>query len=107
MKPTDKRINFRKDGKVIGAALLRDYHDGDIFLADYSISKEYRGQGLGRQTMNMLLSKYHVNCLSVAIDNQVALHLYKSLGFEIVSDPYYDKNAGETLYYMRLPGHNY
>jgi len=77
--------------KVIGLAILmRDWEDIDkCYLFDYAIVEEFQGQGLGYHFLigvckNLIGQGFKRMSLTVDIENQSAIHLYKNkLGFEI------------------------
>ena len=59
------------------------------------VKKEYRRQGLGTILAKDAMYKYKGKDLTVRKDNEVAVNLYKKLGFIVVSDGNSDKE-----YYM-------
>lgn len=66
-------------------------HDNIPTIVNIGILKEFRGYGYGKQLVHYLLKLLANNGfkeanLKVAIDNYVALSLYKSLGFEITGE---------------------
>lgn len=98
----DKEIALMDDNVQIGTALIRDYKDGEIFLTDFEIFPQFRGRGFGKSQLNKLINDYGVNSLTVAVDNSRAKHIYDKAGFKVVGDVYYDDNAKENVYYMKL-----
>lgn len=71
--------------------------DGALFISGFCVKKGLQGKGLGRkilsQTVEILNQREHKGIsLEVAVDNQNALALYQSIGFEVVS--VYDYYAG-------------
>lgn len=98
----DTTVQLKHDDEVVGKAMIRDYKDGEIFLTDFEILPKYRGKGYGTEQLNKLIKDYGVNSLSVATDNDRAKHMYDKAGFKIVGEPYYDENANEEVYYMKL-----
>lgn len=99
--PIDKNIILKHGSESVGKALIRDYGDGDIFLTDFVLDPQFRHKGLGKKFMKKMIDKYGVNSLTVNPGNSTAIHIYKSFGFKTVSEPYFDKNAGETVVYMK------
>ncbi|HOZ03607.1 MAG TPA: GNAT family N-acetyltransferase [Candidatus Woesebacteria bacterium] len=76
--------------ELVGAADLRLRGDTESHVADFglTVKKSYRGQGLGRELANRVISEskkingLKMIVLSVFADNQVAINLYHSLGFK-------------------------
>lgn len=89
------------DNNRIGSALIRDYGDGEIFLANFIIDEKYRGKGYGKQALKQLIKEFNVNSLTVGVNDDIAKHIYENAGFKIVKEPYYDENVNENVYYMR------
>lgn len=96
----DKELNVSIKGTKVGKALIRTYSDGLIFLSNFVIDDKYRGKGLGQQALKILMTKYGVNGLTVAVDNKAAKHIYDKFGFIVRGESYYDENSGEIVYYM-------
>lgn len=76
------------DGQVIGFMMWAiDPADGSCWLGGILVDQRYQGQGYGRQAIQaaiaMLTTQHgHQNfALSYQLANQVARHLYQSLGF--------------------------
>lgn len=64
--------------------------DSALFISGFCVKKGLQGKGLGRkilsQTVEILNQRGHEGIsLEVAVDNQNALALYQSIGFEVVS----------------------
>lgn len=51
------------------------------FLCNVEMDTDYRGCGYGKQFIQDLVDTYGANCLTVNTDNNVAIHIYTSLGF--------------------------
>ena len=74
-----------KDGQGVACAsavLERGY----VTLVNVIVSEAYRGQGLGRQLCESLLSEAvkagaHTAYLQVVQSNSIAVHLYEKLGY--------------------------
>lgn len=86
-----------EDGKILGyCGLWQSFEEGEI--PNVAVAKEVRNQGLGRKLLEALFS-YGEDVgiegftLEVRESNQAALHLYKSLGFEIagIRKGFYEK----------------
>ena len=77
------------DGMIVGAADIRRqlFKQKHVGMFGISISKDFRGMGLGREIMKVLLGQaksvmdVEMVILSVNAENVAALSLYKSLGF--------------------------
>ena len=75
-----------KDNQVIGCFALRPKGKGVVYLYDFTILKEYRGNGIGREALKLVYkeslelgkSKLH---LYLKKGNDIALNLYLSEGF--------------------------
>jgi N-acetylglutamate synthase len=75
----------------IGQGVLQDTYIGIFAIV---VDEAHRGRGLGRHLMNILLSwgmqqGAQKSYLQVSADNQPALPLYHSLGFETLYDYWY------------------
>jgi len=77
------------DGQIVGAADIRrqPFKQRHVGLFGISISKDFRGMGLGRELMNVLMKRakevmgLEMIILSVNAENEAARALYKSMGF--------------------------
>lgn len=96
----DTRVYIYNDNLLVGEALIRDYLDGELFLSDFGINKEFRGNGLGQEALKLLMKDFKVNSLTVLKDNERAIHIYKKFGFNIIQE-FEDYDGSETLY-MKL-----
>ena len=78
------KVTFYDNGEYVGEASVSDDYDGDklCFAYNIEVKKDLRGQGYGTKIMKHMIDKYHVKSLQVAPDNDVAIHLYKKLGFK-------------------------
>lgn len=93
MKITEQDITYK-------AVMLFDDNDepiayGDIeivkdeiWLNHFAVAEELRGRGYGQFALRFFIERYGVNTLSCAITNEVAFHIYKKYGFEVVEDGY-------------------
>ena len=67
--------------------------DGYKWFGSFRISKKYRNHGLSEQILKLAIDKYGAGALSVNKDNEIAIRIYKKLGFEIsktrLDDEYY------------------
>ena len=97
------KVTFYDNGKYIGEASVSDDYDGDklCFIYNVEVKKELRGQGYGTKIMKYMIEKYHVKSLQVEQDNNVAIHLYKKLGFRETGKVRVNKNRVDIR--MELP----
>lgn len=100
-KTKDTRLVLKYQGTKIGHAIVREYEDGEKFLADFALDPDYRNRGLGQEFLLHMIDDYGVNSLTVGVSNDRARHIYDKFGFKVVLGPYYDKNSQETVYYMK------
>lgn len=101
MEKYDKAFVAEIDEKIVGAVWVRimdDYGHIDDNTPSFAISlfKEYRGLGIGKTLMKTMLDElkvcgYKQASLAVQKEN-MALNLYKKLGFQI-----YDENSEEYI----------
>lgn len=84
----------------------------DLFLSSFTIWEPYKGKGLGRKYLNLILDElkkfdeYPWIALTVTRDNDIAIKLYRSVGFRDVNDvPEYEgpgKNYNNKRYYYMI-----
>ncbi len=62
--------------------------DGGYNLVNLCVDSRYRGQGIGKALLSYLLEKYKGEAfyLDVIADNEIALSLYRSLGFSVLTE---------------------
>ena len=94
-------------GQLVGYAGV--WFDGDVVqIMTLGVAQQAQGQGLGRAMMQTLLDyssslKASAVLLEVAVDNDAALSLYRSLGFELLGlRKRYYQPQGTDAYTMRL-----
>lgn len=102
----DKALVAETQGKIVGAIWVRimnDYGhiDNDTPSLAMSVSKEYRGLGIGSSLLKQLLSAlksagYSKISLSVQKENY-AVKMYKHAGFSVV-----DENSEEYIMVVNL-----
>lgn len=74
--------------------------DGYRWFGTFEVNPKYRGHGLGTQILKYTMDKYKAGALGVRTDNEIALGLYKKMGFKIKGDTY-TQDDGEyyRMYY--------
>lgn len=81
----DNELFFIKKGSVtVGTIAYQMKPDGTTYISNMSVLPEYRGQGIARMGMEMILEiigSTHRIWLVTHPENSKALNLYKSLGF--------------------------
>ena len=95
------------DGKeIVGVGSVRPVVSGGKtynWITAIQVNPKYRGYGLGNQILKFCVSKLKGNALTVAIDNEVAMEMYKKHGFEISKESLEDVKAGRRkVYFMYL-----
>ena len=84
--------------------ITKNWHGNLISPID--VKPKYRGYGLGKLLMEKAIKKYNANYLFVNEDNEIAIKLYKSLGFRIsdtLSHEEGDEDGDGEYYLMTLP----
>jgi len=71
-------------------------------IQNVGVTPEHRGQGIGRALVVQALRGFMqcgMNCavLEVTAQNEAAVKLYRSLGFEVIEVLYRDSGTGETI----------
>lgn len=74
-------LTFYLDNQKIGEAGVSGYDTGKGFLYNMEVEKSYRGRGYGKYILNYVMQYYSVTDLSVAVNNDTAIHLYEKAGF--------------------------
>ena len=75
-------------------------------ISPIEVTPKYRGYGLGKLLIEKAIKKYNANYLFVNEDNEIAIKLYKSLGFRIsdtLSHKEGDDDGDGEYYLMTLP----
>ena len=62
--------------------VLEEKYHGNL-ISPVKVKSKYRGYGLGRLLVEKSMEKFNANMLMVAKDNEVAINMYKKLGFSI------------------------
>jgi diamine N-acetyltransferase len=78
---------------MIGFIQYRELYDlGNYLIDKIMISDEFQGKGLGKKAMELMIeklkseSKYKKICLCVDLKNEIALSLYRKLGFRQIEN---------------------
>lgn len=82
---TYKSVTFFEGDEPIGCADIEIIGD-EIWLNHFAIREDYRGKGYGQKALIIAMVEYGVNTLTCAIKNEVAFHIYKKYGFEVVEE---------------------
>ena len=94
-----KIVFYNKTNNKIGEVCISSADTNSGFVYNLEVVKKYRGHGYGRKIMNFVLDNYKIKDLTVDPDNQVAINLYKSLGFK-VKQLWNDPTTGKDVYWM-------
>ena len=78
------------DSRVVGFLSCEEKSDEDgpfIYLDDFSVDSNYRGQGIGTSLINSALEYASNNNLRLHVDNDNSdsIRFYNNLGFKVVS----------------------
>ena len=90
------------------AILMRDWDDPDrCYLSDFGVKEGYRGRGLGTYFLGAVLEEVRdMNLKSVSltvdVNNEAAIGLYRKFGFEIVDERQNLYGEGRHRYLMDL-----
>ncbi len=84
---------FKKDDEIIGMMLLTTRNDNSVYLWNFGLLPEYRGNKLSHEMVAALFAlskgKFDSISLQVSSGNLPAFRLYKKNGFEITSQVSY------------------
>ena len=80
---TYKAVTFFEGEEPIGCFDIEVVGD-EIWFNHFAIREDYRGKGYGQKALILAITEYGVNTLTCAINNEVAFHIYKKYGFEVV-----------------------
>ena len=82
---------FEKDGTVQGYAMIAksfstEFGKPCIWIEDLYLESEFRGLGIGSRFLEFIEEKYpdSVFRLEAEAENEMALHVYKKCGFEVL-----------------------
>ena len=79
---------IKSDGVIVGTAAYLQRPDKSVYLSNIALDPTYRNRGIGRKTMLFLLTENSdANRIDLVThpENQAALRLYMSFGFEVES----------------------
>jgi len=87
----ENRIEFLKaiynNNIMVGLIFFYPTRKNKIFIDYFLISKDNRGKGLGKKSLqkaiNYIKREYKLSTIELSVNNPIATHLYKSFGFEI------------------------
>ena len=85
-------IIWLDNNELVAYVLIQKFNDGVNYLTPMVISPTFRGHGLSKQIMDLLIDKYNINELTVDKDNKVAINLYKKYGFTFTNKYKGDSN---------------
>jgi ribosomal protein S18 acetylase RimI-like enzyme len=103
--------NDKKYRNHVGYIVIDDEFEDELYLSSFTIWEPYKGKGLGRKYLNIVLDDlkqldYSWVGLSVRRDNEIAIKLYRSVGFRNESevDEYNGpgKNYKNKMYYYMV-----
>ena len=103
-------VAVNSQNEVIGYLIAATATQADTaWILSVAVANSARGQGVGRQLMNVCVSQLPSSMkyvyLTVSPENP-AVHLYSSLGFDIVDTEEAYFGEGETRHLMRLVRHD-
>jgi ribosomal protein S18 acetylase RimI-like enzyme len=94
------------DGEHAGSLALTDEGEGEAAVRWFVLNSELRGRGLGRRLLDELLARaaqvgYRRVWLETFSDLEVAAHLYRDHGFELVSTDARPRWGRDRIAYQR------
>lgn len=82
---TYKTVTFYEGDEPIGCGNIEVFND-EIWLNHFAIREDLRGKGYGQKLLQIFIDRYGINTLSCAVKNEIAFHIYKKYGFEVVEE---------------------
>lgn len=81
-------------GEVVAFASVEEHRDAAepfLYLDDFSVTKRYRGRGIGRvllQTVEQDAAEHGLGCVGLHVEaqNAGARRLYQNCGYEVISE---------------------
>ena len=90
----------KETGELAGYIFVKNKRSGEEgFITPLEILPKYRGYGVSNKLVDDAIHKYGAIDLTVDIDNEVAINLYKKHGFVIIG---YENEKTKKHYYMKL-----
>ena len=80
---------IEKDGKVVGDVSYRKVDENHAYFSGLAVAKEFQRQGIAKKAVQMILEKLKdIKLIDLVThpENEKAINLYKSLGFEKVGE---------------------
>ena len=75
--------------------------DGYRWIGNIEVNPKFRGCGLGTQILKHAMDEYKAGALGVRVDNEIALRMYKKVGFEIKGDTFMEGGAEHYRMYYK------
>lgn len=94
-------LNFYDGKDHIGEVYISAVDTKEGFIYNLEVFKKYRGKGYGRKIMEYVLDNYDATDLTVDPDNEIAIKLYKSLGFKFKRKVIDTVDGAEVLWFHR------
>ena len=95
------------EARIIGLAILmRDWEDPEkAYLFDFAIAEYFQGYGLGKQFLriiaeNLVEQNFKRMSLTVDVENEPAIRLYRGMGFKPVEYSRNEYGKGHNRYIM-------
>lgn len=95
------------EARLIGIAILmRDWEDAEkAYLFDYAIATDFQGHGLGHQFLKIIAENladqgFKSMSLTVDVENEPAIRLYRGIGFKPVEYAKHEYGKGHNRYVM-------
>lgn len=86
--------------ELAGYIFVKNKRSGEEgFITPLEVLPKYRGYGVSNELIDDAIHKYGAIDLTVDIDNEVAINLYKKHGFVIIG---YENEKTKKRYYMKL-----
>ena len=87
------------DNKPIGIYAAHTTQDGDLFINEISILKEYQNKGIGKKILEEQLKENHkkgIRTLLQVFKENPAKKLYEQLGFKVYGETHYQMENMEN-----------
>lgn len=80
-----KTVHFFEGEQPFGVADI-EVVGNEVWFNNFAIAEEFRGKGYGQKALIIAITEYGINTLTCAVKNEVAFHIYKKYGFEVVEE---------------------